>query len=42
MILKPTQEWEPKNRRYPNKCQNNTERNKADWPMRGEFPDFTI
>ena len=42
MTLKPTQEWKPKNCRDPNNRQNNSKRDKADWPMCREFPNFTV
>jgi hypothetical protein len=38
VILKPTENWKPKNCRDPNNCQNNSKRDKAHWPMCGEFP----
>ena len=42
IALKPTQEWEPQNSCDPNKGEENTKRDKADWPVCREFPDFMI
>jgi hypothetical protein len=44
VILKPTEDWKPKNCRDPNNRQNNSKRDKTHWPMCREFPtkNFTI
>jgi hypothetical protein len=38
----PTQKRKPEYCCDPNNCQNNSERNKTDWPVRRDFPKFAV